>query len=111
MKLDVAIWRCGRCVTVKVLYQDESLRSSDFLERTVARNGDWAIKSAYCPAIDGFTLWIRGGGRSHDNIAACYTFVSEDAAVRWCNEIGKLIDEVNAEPTTREADALMIRVR
>jgi 23S rRNA A2030 N6-methylase RlmJ len=93
-KLKVQFIRDGAKVTMKVLEQDETLRSTNG-GKEVLNKGGYAVWSWAFPAIDPNIIYIRGSNRDKDEISDTLLHLSPEAAKAAVDAFSKLIEEIN----------------
>ncbi len=91
MKLKVELFRYGTLVFGKILEQDESLREKG----EVISRSDYEIDSVSSPEFRQTRLFIRGAKKCDDNKVLYYNFTTVKDAEAWCENVKKLIDELN----------------
>jgi len=93
-KLKVQFIRDGARVTMKVLEQDETLRSMNGGKEVLKKDG-YAVYSWAFPAIDPNIIYIRGSNRDKDEISDTFLHLSPEAAKAAIDAFSKLIEEIN----------------
>ncbi len=95
MKLKIELFRYGTLVFGKVLGQAEELRGKGKL----AEHCRFEILSELYPALSPSGLYVKGTETTRDDRPFYFKYETAESAKAVCNNIVKLVTEINAEDT------------
>jgi hypothetical protein len=105
-RVKIELFRYETLVFGQVVSMDEEFIDS----HTKYRNGDFRIESANYPALYEDRLCLLGNEKDKDGVIFHYDYESKEAAIFACENIKKLIDEINEKPKEDEVESKIIKI-
>jgi hypothetical protein len=93
-RVKIELFRYETLVFGSVLEMDESLRCIE----DIVKNEEFEICSSNTPALYTDSLYLRGGNTDRDKGKFSFDYPTEEEAISACENIKKLIEEINSKP-------------